>query len=252
MLKPHLDIIDKSEGKWRGDIEFDTPEDWQLWFDNYQRFIEYYIDIANAENVEMFCLGTELVSSTMNHPENWRQLVQHIRDIYKGYLTYAANWYEEYYSIKFWDVLDYAGVNPYFPLTAAKSPSSEELKKAWQPWVTGLERWQAQINKPVIFTEIGYKSCEAAADNPWEHAPSGPLDLELQVNCYQALFETLFSKKWFWGVYWWHWQMAINPQISLTRGFSPRGKPAEQVILRWYKKPAPRGKEIVIFQKYKR
>lgn len=243
MLKPQLDISDTSEGKWRGEIEFNNPADWQLWFDNYRDFIVHYVEIANAENIEIFCLGTELTSSTLNHPEEWRKLISHIRDIYKGYLTYAANWYEEFANIAFWDLLDYAGVDPYFPLTETKTPSVEELKRAWQPWVRQLEEWQEKIKKPVIFTEVGYKACEGTADNPWEHLPRGKLDIQTQANCYQALFETFFYKKWLWGIYWWYWQVSINPRLSLTRGFPARGKPAEEILTKWYSRPDPRIKK---------
>lgn len=239
MLKPQLDIADTSEGKWRGEIGFNSAADWQAWFNNYRDFIVHYLEIANAENVEIFCLGTELASSTIEHPEEWRKLVGHARDIYKGYLTYAANWHEEFSGIAFWDLLDYAGVDPYFPLTDSKTPSVEELKTAWKPWVKQLDDWQAKIKKPVLFTEIGYKSTEGPADNPWEHTSKGKLDIEAQANCYQALLETFYYKKWLWGVYWWYWQVSINPRLSLTRGFPPRGKPAEEILRKWYSKPDP-------------
>jgi hypothetical protein len=239
MLKPHLDIMEISEGKWRGEIEFSNPQDWQNWFNQYRDFILHYVEIANTENVEMICLGTELTSSTLNHPEQWRQLISQVRGMYKGQLTYAANWHEEYQKIAFWDLLDYAGVDPYFPLTEAKAPTVEELKKAWQPWVKQLEEWQDKLKKPVIFTEVGYKSSEGAADSPWEHTPKGALDLQTQANCYRAFLETFYYKKWAWGIYWWYWQVSINPRLSMTRGFSPRGKPAEEILTKWYSKPDP-------------
>lgn len=249
MLKPHLDILDTSEGKWRGGIEFESPKDWQDWFDNYLKFITYYVEIANTENVELFCVGTELTSSTLGHPEEWQKIISQVRDIYRGRLTYAANWFEEFFQIKFWDLLDYAGVDPYFPLTEAKSPSLEELKTAWQPWIRELENWQAKINKPVIFTEIGYKSCEGAADNPWEHIPRGKLDLELQARCYQALLETFFNKEWLWGIYWWYWKPVIVSS-SLTRDFTIQGKPAQEVVRRWYNKPDA-GMEKIFFWRHR-
>lgn len=239
MLKPQLDLLNTSAGKSRADIEFTTPEDWQVWFDSYRKFILHYVEMATAEEVELFCIGTELTRTTLTHPNNWRQLISDIRGIYKGYLVYAANWYEEFSQLKFWDALDYAGVDPYFPLTEAKKPSVEELKKAWEPWVRELQRWQKEINKPVLFTEVGYKSCEGSADSPWEHVPGAPFDAEVQANCYQALLETFFSKEWFWGVYWWYWSTSVNARIAKTRGFNLQGKPAQEVVTRWYKKSDP-------------
>jgi len=236
MLKPHLDVIKTGSGKWRGDIGFNNPQDWRNWFDSYKKFILHYLEIANSENVELFCVGTELSSSTLAHPEKWRQMILYIKGMYKGHLTYAANWYEEYSEIKFWDLLDYAGVDPYFPLIEKEEPTLRELKEAWKPWVGALEKWHSQINKPIIFTEIGYKSAEGAADSPWEHIPRGKLNLEIQANCYQALIETFSPKKWFWGGYWWYWKASIASKPRPNRNFTPQGKPAQDVLTKWYGK----------------
>jgi hypothetical protein len=238
MLKPHLDLVE-GEGKWRGEIESDNPGDWQTWFKSYTDFILYYASLAAKENVELFCIGTELAQSTLGQPELWRDLIKKIREVYKGQLTYAANWDKEFKQLSFWDALDYAGIDPYFPLVCTMRPKTEELKIVWQDWVKEIEIWQKRIDKPVIFSEIGYKSARDATDEPWQHVAIGELDLELQVNCYQALLETFWDKPWFYGVYWWYW--GTNPKMGgeLNRSFSPQNKPAQEVIKEWYSKPVP-------------
>lgn len=235
MLKPHLDLV-QGEGKWRGDIAFDSPEAWQAWFDSYAAFILHYANIAAQENVELLCIGTELTNATLTQPQAWRDLTSKIREVYKGQLTYAANWHDEFEQIEFWDALDYAGIDPYFPLVCSARPQVEELKSAWQDWIEQIETWQKKINKPVLFTEIGYKSVRAAADEPWQHSTAGELDLELQVNCYQALLESFWDKPWFYGVYWWYW--GVNPKMGgeLNRSFIPQNKPAQEVVKEWYSK----------------
>lgn len=236
MLKPHLDLLE-GEGKWRGEIGFDNPADWQAWFDSYTVFILHYADIANKENVELLCIGTELTNAAMTQPEHWRELIKKIREVYKGQLTYAANWDKEFKQIAFWDALDYAGVDPYFLLVTSAQPKVEELKSAWQDWLKIIEEWQKKINKPVLITEIGYKSLSGANEEPWQHSTAGELDLELQVNCYKALLETFWDKPWFYGAYWWYW--GVNPRMGgeLNRGFTPQNKPAQEVIKEWYSKP---------------
>lgn len=235
MLKPHLDLVD-SQGKWRGDIGFENPADWQTWFDSYTAFILHYVDIAAKENVELFCVGTELTNATNTQAEHWRGLIKKVRDIYKGRLTYAANWDNEFKQISFWDALDYAGIDPYFPLVTSARPTAEQLKEAWGDWVKIIEEWQKNINKPVILTEIGYKSARDAADEPWQHTAIGELDLEIQVNLYKGLLESFWDKPWFYGVYWWYW--GTNPKMGgeLNRGFTPQNKPAQEVIKEWYSK----------------
>lgn len=233
MLKPHLDLVE-GDGKWRGDIGFDNQNDWQAWFESYTAFILHYVDIAAKENVELFCIGTELTNATINQPERWRDLIKKIREVYRGELTYAANWNNEFDQLVFWDALDYAGLDPYFPLVCSLRPNTEELKSAWEDWIKQIESWQQKINKPVIFAEISYKSSTDATDEPWQHIPLGELDLELQVNCYQALLESFWDRPWFYGLYWWYW--GTNPRMggSLNRGFSPQNKPAQEVVKEWY------------------
>jgi hypothetical protein len=233
MLKPHLDIV-KSDGKWRGDIDFENPEEWQKWFDNYAAFILHYVNIAAQENVELFCIGTELTQATLSQPKYWRDLINKIRQVYKGKLTYAANWHEEFNQIEFWDALDYAGVDPYFPLVCTMKPKVEELKSAWADWMKTIEAWQEKINKPVILAEIGYKSSGDATDEPWQHVGMGKLDLGLQSNCYQALLESFWDKPWFYGAYWWYWGAHPNMGGPLNKGFTPQNKPAQEVVKEWY------------------
>jgi hypothetical protein len=239
MLKPHLDLV-TSEGNWRGDIEPANPEEWQKWFDNYSAFILHYVNIASQESVELFCIGTELTKATLAQPRQWRDLISKIRKVYKGKLTYAANWHNEFSQIEFWDALDYVGIDPYFPLVCSLRPKVEELKSAWEDWIKRIEEWQKKINKPVILTEIGYKSSTDATDEPWQHVSIGELDLQLQTNCYEALFQSFWDKPWFYGVYWWYWGVHPNMGGEFNRGFTPQNKPAQDIIAEWYKKSNPR------------
>lgn len=237
MLKPHLDLVE-SNGKWRGDIGFSDANGWQEWFKSYTSFVLQYAAIAAQENVEQICIGTELANATLSQPAFWRGLINQIRQIYKGKLTYGANWDEEFERIEFWDDLDYAGVDAYFFLAVPAKPTVEDLKDAWKDWIRVIEAWQKRINKPVILTEIGYKSSAGSVDEPWQHASFGDVDLTLQFNSYKALLESFWDKPWFYGVYWWHW--GVNPKMGgpANRGFTPQNKPAQDVVKEWYQKPA--------------
>ena len=237
MLKPHLELI-KCDGKWRGDIGGEDDSGWQAWFASYTDFILRHAKIAQEENVELFCVGTELSKASISRPEMWRELIGKVRSVYQGPLTYAANWFEEFNQITFWDALDYAGLEPYFPLVGSLRPTVEELKQAWSDWVEIIEFWQRDIDKPVIFTEVGYKSLLGAMDEPWQHSPLGEVDLELQANCYQALLETFWDKPWFYGVYWWYWGAHPKMGGGFHRGFTPQNKPAEEVLKEWYTQKA--------------
>lgn len=235
MLKPHVDLSEGAAINWRGEIDFPNAEAWRPWFETYTDFILHYATMAHQQQVDLFCVGTELTNAAAWHEAQWRDIIQRVRSVYTGPLTYAANWNEEYQLIKFWDALDYAGIDPYFPLSEEDAPTLIQLREGWLKIMPDLEAWQKRINKPVIFTEIGYKSVDGATRRPWEDA-ANPLNAELQRDAYQALLELFWSKPWFFGVYWWHWGTHEKMGGEQHRGFTPQNKPAQALLTEWYAK----------------
>lgn len=242
MLKLHLDLLDKSDGSWRGEIGCLKEEDWDNWFENYEKFIMYYVDMANKENVEMICIGTELSTTATVKGYLWSGLIDRIRAKYPGKLVYAAHW-DRYQDIRFWDKLDFVGINAYFPLSKEMNPSLEELKKGWVKWVDEIEDFQKKVEKPIIFPECGCNAADGAAIRPWEHLPRTEVNLSLQADYYTALLETFWEKEWFYGLYWWYWGTNVRMGGKYNRGFTPQNKPAEKVIEEWYAKPVVRRPE---------
>jgi len=234
MLKPHIDLINKFEGTyWRADIGFYNSKDWNKWFTNYQELILGYAKIAEKLNVEIFCIGTEL-SFTTQKDELWRNIISEVRKVYTGQIVYAANW-DNFKNIKFWKELDFVGIDAYFPLSYTLNPSLEDLKKGWEKWIYEIETWQANINRPVIFTEIGYASSPHAPVEPWKSGMSGNADPSIQAKCYQAFFSTIWKKPWLAGVYWWRWNTNIHAGGKHNRQFTPQNKPAQDIIEAHYK-----------------
>src|SRR4030042_4610073 len=158
MLKPHLDLLSTSEGGWRGEIACIREPDWQVWFNQYKSFILHYAKIAEETGAEMLCIGTELTAATAGRADDWKDIISAIKKVYKGNLTYAANWSEEYLQIRFWDELDYVGIDAYFPLSNEDRPTYEAMMEGWKRWISEIEQWQKMVNKPVIFPEVGYRS----------------------------------------------------------------------------------------------
>lgn len=152
MLKPQVDIIDNFDGIYtRSDIGFSSEADWQKWFDEYKSFIRHYARIANRLGVDIFCVGTEL-SFTTQRDDKWKEVIASVRRDYKGSLVYAAS-RENFKYIRFWEDLDYVGIESSVPTAKGVSELSvEDLKKAWGEWHYEIEAWQAFIKKPVLFT----------------------------------------------------------------------------------------------------
>jgi len=241
LLKPHIWIM--RGGGWRGEIEMKSDEDWDEWFAQYEQFILHYAKLAEQNNIEALCIGTELHNTLKYHEKKWRNVIAQIRKVYHGSLTYAANWYKEYEEIPFWDALDNIGIQAYFPLVDSDSDSDsttiEDLKKSWDRHLRAIEKVHVKYNKPVIFTEIGYRSTTKAAREPWSWPQRGKkrdeVDLQLQKRCYQAFFETAWQEPWMTGVYFWKWfphQARAGGESS--DGFTPQNKPAEIVMRKWF------------------
>ena len=239
MLKPHLDIIDESDGSWRGEIGCLRESDWDKWFEDYTKFIMHYVDIAAKEKVEAFCIGTELSTAATAKGYMWESLISKVRSKYNGLLTYAAHW-DRYQDIRFWDKLDFVGINAYFPLTKKMDPTYDELMEGLKKWAVEIDDFYALIKKPIIFPEMGCASADGAAIRPWEHVQRREVNLTLQSNYYKAITETFWSKEWFYGMYWWYWGTNIKMGGEYNRGFTPQNKPSQEVVRSWYSKPEPR------------
>jgi len=227
LLKPHLWV----RNGWPGDIVMKNDTAWQNWFDNYEKFIVHYAALAEKNKIEIFCIGTELQKTT-THEKEWRTIISKIRALYSGKLIYAANFHEEYEQIRFWDALDYIGVQAYFSLANKKDATLQELVKNWKEPMAAIERVHKKYNKPVLFTEIGYRNDAHAAIEPWtwpRNMKDVPVSEETQALCYQAFFQSAWNKNWLAGVYFWKWYPHGPRRVSET-DFTPQGKAAEKVM----------------------
>ena len=233
LLKPHLWIRDS----WPGNVMMPDEKSWKTWFSNYQTFIIHYAKLAESNKIEIFCVGTEL-SHASAREDDWRKLIHEIRKVYSGKLTYAANFHNEFENIKFWDALDFIGVQAYFSLSQENNPSIETLTKSWNTHLVQIEKVHKNFNKPVLFTEIGYKSTNDAAIEPWkwpqDNRAATP-STETQARCYEAFFKTAWQKEWLAGAYFWKWYPHDSHRVSEI-DFTPQGKPAEKVLLENFKK----------------
>jgi hypothetical protein len=156
-----------------------------------------------------------------------------VRQVFHGPLTYAANWGREA-DIRWWDALDYAGVDAYFPLGDRDGLSVDQLKTNWIEHRDRLRDWQKRIDRPVIFTEVGFRSVSGAAAQPWEWEKRGQPVLQEQANLYQATLETFWPEPWFYGMYWWQWRTFPPPDADKDIEFTPQGKPAWEVLKKFY------------------
>ena len=233
MLKPHVDVADDS---WRGEIQ---PRDTAEWFREYKDFILHYALIAEHSDVGMLVIGTELKSMTgKENRQEWEKIIRKIRNVYSGKLVYAANW-DNYKNVCLWDMVDVVGIDAYFPLSAEKDPSVETLVKAWsetefqgtkRSWKGELAEFQKKTGKPVVFTEIGYRSTDFAAREPSEYKERRQVNEALQVKCYLAMTEAFRNEPWFGGFLLWNMIPRKDYGGKYNIGFTPQHKIGERVF----------------------
>ena len=128
MLKPQLWIW---RGEFTGDMLMPHDKAWKEFEDSYAGYILLYAKLAQEENVELFCIGTELYNFTNARPEFWQKLIKDVREVYKGKITYAENW-DKVALVSFWEDLDYIGADAYYPVSTAQTPTIADAKNGWK------------------------------------------------------------------------------------------------------------------------
>jgi hypothetical protein len=200
---------------------------------NYRQYVLRYARLAADTGADILCIGTELAqaSQAADIAVDWRALAAEVRTIYSGPLTYAAH-FSEVEGIPFWDSLDYIGIDGYYPTVrlAAALDSLERLSVRW--------------NRPLIFTEAGFASSSHALTEPWKpgpyEAPPDAVRLDLQAEGWQTLLAELWRRDFIWGVYAWKWHPSLTWGGPTNADHTPQGKPALDVIRRFYTKLPPR------------
>lgn len=231
MLKPHLWI---NRGFYTGHLDFSSAAEWKKWEADYEKYILDFAKLAQEEKIELFCFGTELGNSVAKRPDYWFMLIKKIKKIYSGKLTYAANW-DDFDKVPFWNELDYIGIDAYFPLSDATTPSVEDLNKAWQKHLLKMQNLQTKTNKKILFTEFGYRNSDQAAKEPWTENQKIINNLA-QANGYESLFQTMTQKPWFAGGFAWKWYADdYHKEQKNSVDYTPQDKPALETIKKWYK-----------------
>lgn len=233
MVKPH--VWARGQG-WVGDFDLSSEADWKKWESDYTDYILHHAIKADSMGAELFCIGTEYRIPAKNRPAYWRSLIKAVKAVYRGKLTYAANW-DNFENISWWDAVDYIGIDAYFPLVHAENPTVEQIEKGWIPVKQRLSVFSEKWKKPILFTEYGFQSANGAAGNHWEiiETPEN-INENLQANAYEATFRALQNEKWYAGGFFWKWHFTIRNDRWKGTEWTPQGKPAEQVIAHWYSK----------------
>ncbi len=240
-LKP---MIDCKDGVWRALISFpeqnmfNKDQYWPAWFESYSAFLTHYAQIAEYCGCEMFCLGCEMLG-TERQEALWRETISKVRGVYSGKLTYNTNHGKETVA-QWYDAIDYVGTSAYYPVADGPNATAADMKLRWASIADNLETISKQLNKKILFMEIGCRSAAGCATMPWDFMHREfPYSEEEQANFYESCLDVFSSKDWFAGFFWWDW----SPTIYSTRedalqdaNFNIYLKKTESVVRDFYSK----------------
>jgi hypothetical protein len=197
--------------------------------------LNHFAWVAQGNGVDVLVVGSELVS-TESKLEEWTITIQKVREVFKGQLTYSANW-DHYTTVKFWDQLDFIGMNTYWTLGNNRDVSIAEIKQNWRKIQDEVFAFQKTVNKPLFFMEVGWCSMANMAKEPWDYTKGedeAPTDTALQKKLYEAFFESWHGRPELGGFSIWEWDPETGGPTD--RGYTPKGKPAEEVLRGWLAK----------------
>lgn len=235
VLMPIVLLEKPRPNEWRGKI---NPPDLDYWWKHYESYILFYAHVAAETKVEVFMIGSEL-NELEGQTRLWKQLIRKVRKVYKGQISYSANW-DHYEHVDWWGHLDLIGMTVYYNLAGDKEPTLDVLLKSWKPIKKKILAWQRDVGrKPILFTEVGWPNQVGCAREPWnyyvnEHKP----DPVAQDNCFKAFFETWKGEETIAGAMIWEWRNHPEQAVGMEdTSYVPKGKPAMNTIKEYFGSP---------------
>jgi hypothetical protein len=230
MAFPILRLI-KTEKKdeWRGRI---SPKEEDAWWDSYGEMMVEAAKLAKKGGAARLSIGSELLSRE-HMRARWAKVIERVRlEAPNLELLYSANW-DHYSEVAFWDLVDVVGLTAYFELTKSNEAEVRDLLLAWLGIKETLAEFSARIGRKLVITEIGYPSLDGAVVYPWDETRKATIDLEEQRRAYEAFARTWSDVSFLRGVYWWNW---FGHGGANDGNYTPRNKPAAEVVRAWYRR----------------
>ncbi len=231
VLIPHLYLDD---GQWRGHIAPSAASDRAAWWSSYSAFLLRSARLARSGSASVLSVGVEL-KALSKEPEAHRHmetLTAEVREVFPGHLTYSANW-DEAESVAFWGLVDFAGVNGYYPLEPDPVRGAEKVARR-------LSALAAYAGREVLVLEVGYRAGPASHLRPWEwpEEVTEDVDENAQAEAWAAVLAAWLDAPGVRGLG--VWVIPTDPDDPASEpknGFNPLNRPAERVIERAFRGP---------------
>jgi len=212
-----------------------NPDSWDDFHQSYRAILGHFAEIADQSHVDLLCIGSGL-SPAEYQTAQWENHIPVVKAYFKGPLTYVARW-DHYTAPKFWNQMDYIGVDASWPPAGHDGPTAEAVPGTNQPRCQELLAFAARQKKPLLLVDAGWcSSVNAAKDPVRDAAPAVPVDLDIQKLLYEEFLaawptgNSLLAGIVFNGY-------VPEADGKADNGRSPFGKPAEAVLRQWLARP---------------
>ncbi|GER86092.1 hypothetical protein KDW_02540 [Dictyobacter vulcani] len=216
---------------WGGYIKYATGTDNQVWFNNYWRQIQPFLQACQQAKCDRFSIGNEYEGLEQSPDIYWHQLLTRVHTVYSGQIVYSRNFSSQLkYPISPWmkdPLLSEIGLSSYYSLIDTETKvTKQQLPGLWKSRVQShLDEMARMLGKPVFISEIGYRDTIYAGYLPYQDTDDGVKDLDMQAALFDAAFQNIANDKLIDGVFIWAWS---KPP------FAPNYTPAAKVIHHWY------------------
>ncbi len=228
LMFPILHIRLRNDGEWRGKL---APTDMKRWKESYRDYIRHYAKMSQRTGAFALSVGSEL-SSMEKDEVFWEGLISEIRTLYKGKLTYSANW-DHYVYPKFWDKLDFIGISSYFEVAKKNDDPIHVVTERWIKHKRDIIAYAEKQKKPFILTEVGYPSIDSAATKPWDYTAKTAPNQNAQMAAIRSLVDAWGTgeSESFAGLFLWHgWGAGGTEDLS----YAFWRKTTLELVNQWY------------------
>jgi hypothetical protein len=238
---------------------------WNTWFDHYRAFVIHYADLASLTGSQALVIGGDWIAPALpggnladgspsgvpaDAEARWRNIIAEVRQHFRGTLIYALPYDTGLIAapIGILSDVDVVYLLWFAKLSDQATPNkSDMLNEAGRLLDNNVAPIQVQINKPFIIG-LSYPSSTHSATgcipdgnggcNSWT-ALSRPnpdlntvnLDLQQQVDIYDAVFNAVNGRTWITGLI---SRGYFVPAALQDKSASINGKPTADLLWYWF------------------
>ena len=262
-LFPHPRFATNANDFWKA-----APRDagwWNNWFDHYRAFAVHYADMAAVSGAQALIIGGDWIAPTLpdgkladgspsgvptDAEARWKNVIAEVRQHFRGTLLFALPYDNSVIQPPINVLKDADGI---YLLWSAKISDQVNPNKADMTTEAGrlldnnVAPVQVQVNKPFIIA-LSYPSSTSSAtgcipsgsgscldwtalSRPNADITTVNLDMQQQVDIYDAMFNAINGRTWVNGFV---SRGYFSPVALLDKSASIHGKPAADLLWYWF------------------